>query len=358
MATTTIGRPKCGVCNFFQERLCGKEFKGKYPTNMKKHLHPQHFKVLETEEVAKKSNHSATESSQTVLKQSKLLDCNQSKKYDPESRKHVALTRRLALFVGATNVPLRLVDNEEFRELLTEFDPRYQIPHRQKLSKEIENLFHKLRNKLSISMQAARKLSLCADIWSKQGMTASFLGITCHYFNHSDMKRHSITLAVKRFPSPHTAARVLEVFESVIEDWKLPVLKIFRVLTDNGSNMLAAFTGDNEREDDTMNISDIEEDNISDDDDKLNDAAVLAIDAGEEVIELDLEDYEDISASSQKAIEEFERSELDHHSTFHNYKRVSCFIHTLQLVVKVFEVNPSFSATLKKAHCIVRKYCK
>lgn len=137
--------------------------------------------------------------------------------------------------------------------------------------------------------------------------------------------------------------------DCVIEDWKQPVFKIFRVLTDNGSNMLAAFTGGNEREDDTMDISDIEEDNISDNDDKLNDAAVMAIDAGEEEIELDLEDYEDISASSQKAIEEFERSELDHHSTFHNYKRVSCFIHTLQLVVKVFEVNPSFSATLKKA---------
>lgn len=98
---------------------------------------------------------------------------------------------------------------------------------------------------------------------------------------------------------------------------------------------MAAFTGDNEREDDTMDISDIEEDNISDDDEKLNDAAVMAIDAGDEEIELDLEDYEDISASSQKAIEEFERSELDHHSTFHNYKHVSCFIHTLQLVVKV-----------------------
>lgn len=228
MATTTIGRPKCGVWKYFnfcqetnkctclidislegEEKLCGKEFKEKYPTNMKKHLkssHPQHYNVLETEEVAKKSNHSATESSQTVLKQSKLLDCIQSKKYDPESRKHVALTRRLALFVGATNVPLRLVDNEEFRELLAEFDPRYQIPRRQKLSKEIENLFHKLRNKLSISMQAARKLSLCADIWSKQGMTASFLGITCHYFNHSDMKHHSITLAVKRFPSPHSCS--------------------------------------------------------------------------------------------------------------------------------------------------------
>ena len=58
------------------------------------------------------------------------------------------------------------------------------------------------------------------------------------------------------------------------------------------------------------------------------------------------------------SIEEFERIELDHHSTFHNYKCVRCFIHTLQLVVKVFEVNPSFSATSKKAHCIIRKVNK
>ena len=87
--------------------------------------------------MAKKSNHSATELSQTVLKQSKLLDCIQSKKYDPESRKHVALTQRLALFVGANNVTLHLVDNEEFRELLTEFDPQYQIPCRQKLKEKV-----------------------------------------------------------------------------------------------------------------------------------------------------------------------------------------------------------------------------
>ena len=58
-------------------------------------------------------------------------------KYDPESRKHVALTQRLALFVGANNVPLHLVDNEEFRELLTEFDPQYQIPCRQKLKEKV-----------------------------------------------------------------------------------------------------------------------------------------------------------------------------------------------------------------------------
>ena len=183
-------------------------------------------------------------------------------------------------------------------------------------------------------------------------MTASFLGITCHYFNHIDMKCHSITLAVKRFPSPHTATRVLEVFESVIEDWKLSVSRIFRVLTDNGSNMLAAFR--NEDEDDNVNVEDIsgligmiEEDDIPDGDDNPDDEAVIM-----EV------DQQDTSASSRRAIEEFEELEPDHQSTFRKYTRVSCFIHTLQLVVKVFEVNPSFSAALKKARSIVSKVNK
>ena len=80
-----------------EEKLCGKEFKQPIWRNTWSLLIPNTTKVLETEEVAKKSNHSATELSQTVLKQSKLLDCIQSKKYDPESRKHVALTRRLAV---------------------------------------------------------------------------------------------------------------------------------------------------------------------------------------------------------------------------------------------------------------------
>ena len=77
-----------------------------------------------------------------MFKQSKLLDCLEKKKYDPKAKKYEPLAQRLALFVGATSVPLRLVDYDDFRELLPEFHSRYQGPHRQKLGREIKKYIY------------------------------------------------------------------------------------------------------------------------------------------------------------------------------------------------------------------------
>ena len=115
------------------------------------------------------------------------------------------------------------------------------IPHSKKFGTEIENLYGNVKRKISSSMQNARLISVCADIWSKPGMTASFLGITAHYFSYQDTQRHNVTLSVSRLPSPHTADRILEAFDTIICQWDILHSKLFRVLTDNGSNMVAAF---------------------------------------------------------------------------------------------------------------------
>ena len=46
---------------------------------------------------------------------------------------------------------------------------------------------------------------------------------------------------MKRFPHPHTAERVLQLTRDVLRDWKIDVTRNSRILTDNGSNMVAAF---------------------------------------------------------------------------------------------------------------------
>ena len=55
--------------------------------------------------------------------------------------------------------------------------------------------------------------------------------------------------------------------------------------------------------------------------------------------------------SSMTTIEvaDFESCELDHYTSFIGWQRASCFVHTLQLVVKVFETNRCFQPTLQKA---------
>ena len=107
------------------------------------------------------------------------------------------MTKKLAVFIGATNVPLNLVEKAEFRNLLTELDCRYPVPGRAKISKEIDKIVTDLKGKIVSFLQSSRRVNICADIWSKKGMTASFMGVTAHFFTARDHRRHNITLAVR-----------------------------------------------------------------------------------------------------------------------------------------------------------------
>ena len=224
--------------------LCG-DINGQFATNLKKHLkscHDTQYKCFEIAEAKKKEKDISNSSKQYKAWQSLLPDNYFStKQYDSKSKRHQAITLCLATFVGATNVTLSLIDGTEFCELIGELDPRFKIPHSKKLGIEIENLYGNFKRKISSSLQNDRIISIRTDIWSKPGMTASFLGITAHYFSYQDRQRHNVTLAVSRLLSPHTADRILEAFDAINCQWNIPQCKLFRVLTDNGSNMVVAF---------------------------------------------------------------------------------------------------------------------
>lgn len=42
-------------------------------------------------------------------------------------------------------------------------------------------------------------------------------------------------------PSPHTADNIAKLVEAILVEWNIDKSKIHRILTDNGSNMVAAF---------------------------------------------------------------------------------------------------------------------
>ena len=62
-------------------------------------------------------------------------------------------------------------------------------------------------------------------------------------------------------PSPHTGEKICEVVDEVLEEWNISPSRVLATLTDNGSNMLAAFhskltdstdDNDSELEDETL----------------------------------------------------------------------------------------------------------
>ena len=163
---------------------------------MKKHLkscHDTQYKCFEIAEAKKKEKEkdnrkstcifSSKGSKQSKARKSSLPDNYFStKQYDSKSKRHQAITLRLAIFGGATNVSLSLIDDTEFRELIGELDSRFKIPHSKSLALKLKTSMGMLKERFH---QACR-ISVCADIWSKPGMTASFLGITAHYFSYQD----------------------------------------------------------------------------------------------------------------------------------------------------------------------------
>ena len=177
---------------------------------------------------------------------------------------------------------------------------------------EIDRLYDNLKSVIMSSLQGANRISICTDIWSKPGFTASFLGITAHYFSHQDKQRHNITLAVSRLPPPHNAEKILDTVNSVLEQWSIPKNQVFRILTDNGSNMVAAFKSLHTEASD--NDSDEEDfaDHVTLDDDLDLDAAQ---ESGNELSdEYDLEPIPENDAIAE--ITDFEHHEFNHDSVF------------------------------------------
>ena len=134
-------------------------------------------------------------------------------------------------------------------------------------------------------------------------------------------------------PSPHTAINVRMLIEKVLEEWDIPLNKVFVVVTDNGSNMVAAFK---QQQEDKNSQSDDEIDNE---------------DRSSEDTEEEEENIED----------DFDEKELEHVNEFILMKRIGCFAHTLQLVALKFDEYKGFSNVLKAARKInskVNSSCK
>ena len=77
-------------------------------------------------------------------------------------------------------------------------------------------------------------------------------------------------------------------------------------------------------------------------------------------LELDTGDDNDqiVVETIDKETVEFDENEVDHQITFAKYNRISCFAHSLQLVVSQFDKVSPFPKVIKKAKKLVAKFNK
>ena len=155
------------------------------------------------------------------------------------------------------------------------------------------------------------------------------------------------TLAVKRFPYPHTAERILQLTRDVLREWEIDIMRLSIILTDNGSNMVAAFREANEIMAEEEKEEVVEEEEVS----------LSSIEDNEES-DKEIDEEESDSDDISQEITEFYNAESHHDSVFASLNRLSCFSHTLQLVARQFDASTSVKKVLAKIYSLVKKFNK
>ncbi|GAU89649.1 hypothetical protein RvY_02177 [Ramazzottius varieornatus] len=120
----------------------------------------------------------------------------------------------------------------------------------------------------------------------------------------------------------------------VLAGWEIPSYKISAVVTDNGSNMVAAFKAL------VQSNSPVNPDESEEEEAQLS------------VVSAEMED-----ANTQQEVNEYIRLEGECETEFDGrIKRHSCTIHRLQTAVRAFEKDEKLKPTIKKARIIVKTF--
>ena len=289
--------------------------------------------------------------------------------YKRDSPEYKEITRCLAGFVGGSNTPNSIVQDAKFKSFLKAMNPAYPVPSRNYLSNEISQLFLEMKAKVQSYMEEARKINFTIDLWTKKGLTSSYIGVSSHFFSCKDNTSHYPMIAVRQIHHPTTGENIRALFEEIIAKWGMPGDKVMAVVTDNGSNVIKAFkelvmeteqylsddkeeellgdTGEQEYSSDEELVGDVREE----------DGSHGSAFGDEDNSNFDAKFQENV-LSINRDLENFDQSEIDHTTPFPSMPRLSCFAHTLQLVVLKFNTEKSVHRVMQQAYKLVSKVNK
>uniref|UniRef100_A0A914UGM3 Uncharacterized protein n=1 Tax=Plectus sambesii TaxID=2011161 RepID=A0A914UGM3_9BILA len=243
------------------------------------------------------------------------------------------------------NCSINFLLSKQFCDLVETLNPKYCIPaSRTKLTSLIENQLEQLKMKLQAALTGALMFAVGLDVWMTKGMTNSYLALTVYFFSPSAKQLMNLLLGLRPIVGRHSAATIKTMCNAMLAEWELKESDISRYVTDNGSNMIAAFR------DLAISISrEIDEDLITADD--LKSSSIFLADPNIEV------ESDDIEEEIDKDILEFKSCEDDYNSVFS--KRLPCIAHTIQLVLhSTIDRDITFNRPVQHMLEILRKFKK
>ena len=138
-----------------------------------------------------------------------------------------------------TNQPISTVTNPAYKEMISHFNPSFNIPGKQKIKTMISKSYNYNRENLTnLLNETATTVSLTIDLWSSRAKHG-YLGVTATWIT-PDFKIKDVMLEIKYAPSPHTAKTIAELLYQCITSWNLKG-RVIAIVSDNGANIKSAF---------------------------------------------------------------------------------------------------------------------
>ena len=132
--------------------------------------------------------------------------------------------------------PFSVVENKEWRDMITKFDPRYQFHNRHTIKDRIMKLFQDKKEHVKLVInQIPGKVSFTSDVWTASNGTA-FLSLTIHYVDCTWKLKHFL-LDIIPLMVRHTGINMGDTIMEVLHEFNL-VEKALALTTDNASSMV------------------------------------------------------------------------------------------------------------------------
>ena len=306
----------CQLCNLpYNDKVCS-------TGNFHKHLKRKHKK--EYSERKNQNYDSDPESSGETV--------HEIAKY--EENINESITTNLII---KCNLPPMIIEQPGFREFMKFIAPKWKpSSSRYMKTKTIPLLLSFVQRKINKMLNEIDSITITTDMWTDRRGKA-FIGITGHFMN-VDLMPQAALLDFIRFKGRHTAENIRNITENILDKWNLTE-KIYRIITDNASNMIKAYkfglttTSTNEQQDQSQGDGD---------DEFLSDTNGADYDDSDSEFEWTIVDPIDD-----------ENEEIDEEKP---NIRLSCFAHSLQLIVRDGLNNtPHLSKTLIKCKKLSKK---
>lgn len=133
--------------------------------------------------------------------------------------------------------PASVVEDVGFQRLLKVVDPKYELPSRRTIMRELlPTLYKKRKQELLETLAKADYCALTTDLWTSR--TTCYMTVTCHYIT-DEWSFDSAVLSTINITEAHTSVNLASELTTLSEKWNI-VDKVCCMTTDNASNITNA----------------------------------------------------------------------------------------------------------------------